>query len=397
MKKLSTTVALAAAIAFPALAQVGDVAPTTTNGKYYLNFAGMSLEVDPAVGGRITSFKLGTAETQKKKLNGNDNDFGSSLQPAPQSIWNWPPPPNIDNQPYTASIDSNKIMLVGKEEAALKMSVMKKISVSAADTSVVIDYIIKNTDSKPRMVCGWEVTKITSGGLIFYPIGSGTGTDMAKWTTTKNGIVWYDHDSAKVTTNKGGSFRSDGAEGWYANVQNGGVVFIKKFKDTPADKQAPSENEIKVFIRDDNSYLSYELQGPYTSIPANSTASWRVKWYLRKLPANIKATAQNDALVNYVKSVANRTITAVENQELATASASIVPQPIVNEFSLQLDHSKHPVVDVLLFDINGKNVKKYTQINSNELLQKGDLQKGIYTYTIISSGIMVGKGKMSIE
>ncbi|TAH27364.1 MAG: hypothetical protein EAZ07_02055 [Cytophagales bacterium] len=397
MKKIATTLALSGVIAFSALAQVGDVAPTTINGKYYLNFADISLEVDPAVGGRITSFKLGTAETQKKKLNGNDNDFGSSLQPAPQSLWNWPPPPNIDNQPYTASIDSNKIMLVGKEETSLKLSVMKKISVSSSDTSIIIEYIIKNTDSKPKSISGWEVTKINSGGLIFYPLGTGSATDLAKWTTSKNGIVWYDHDSAKVTTNKGGSFRSDGAEGWYANVQNSGVVFIKKFKDTPADKQAPGENEIKMFIRDDNSYLSYELQGPYTSIPANSTANWKVKWYLRKLPSTVKATAQNDALVGFVKSVVNRSITAVENQESAVVTAIIVPQPILNEFSLKLDHSKYTIVDVLLFDTNGKNVRKYSNINSNDVLQKGELQKGIYTYSILSNGVMVGKGKISIE
>ena len=102
-------------------------------------------------------------------------------------------------------------------------------------------------------------------------------------------------------------------------------------------------------------------------------------------------------MVGFVKSVVNRTITSVENESSNIDKASIVPQPIINEFSIQLDHSKYPVVDVQLFDLNGKNVKKYAQINSNELLQKGDLQKGIYTYNILSNGVLVGKGKMSIE
>lgn len=379
-----------------ALAQT-TVIPTMSGGKYYLNFADLSVEIDPAVGGRITSFKLGKKETQKVSNGGGDNDFGSSLQPAPQSLWNWPPPPNIDNQPYTASIEKNQVVLVGQEDAKLKMSVEKRMHISTLDTSLVINYTLKNTGKAAQLAACWEVTKINSGGLIFYAKGSGDGTELAKWTTTKNGIVWYDHDSAKVTTNKGGSFRSDGVDGWYANVQPNNLVFVKKYTDTPANKQAPGENENKVFIRDDNSYLSFELQGPYGSIPAGGSTEWEVKWFLRALPSSIQAVSGNDALVKYVKNIGMPLPNSTEDRSSATNQAYLSPQPVENDFHVVVDQSKYASVDVAVFDMFGKTVKEYTKVNGKVSLHKQDLKPGMYTYTIMHEGQMIGKGKLQVQ
>lgn len=391
------SIALGLLMANVSIAQQNEVIPTTSNGKYYLNFADLSVEIDPAVGGRITSFKLGQKETQKKKTNKDDNDFGSSLQPAPQSLWNWPPPPNIDNQPYTASIVRNEVVLVGKEDATLKMAVEKRISISVQDTSLMIEYTLKNNSTKAQSAACWEVTKINSGGLILYPLGTGESTDLAKWTTTKKGIVWYDHDSVKVTTNKGGTFKSDGAEGWCANVQHSGIVFLKKFTDTPANKQAPGENENKVFIRDDNSYLSFELQSTYGAIAANGSTKWAVKWFLRALPNTIKPVAGNDALVNFVKNIGVAPPTAINAHLETTSQAYLTPQPVANEFQVMVDYTKFTVLDITVYDMHGKAVKEYLQVNSKAILQKQDLKQGIYTYTIMHNGQMIGKGKMQVQ
>ncbi|HEX8549196.1 MAG TPA: T9SS type A sorting domain-containing protein [Cytophagaceae bacterium] len=398
MKKITTSFFLLCYSALIALGQNADVAPLKVGNLYQIIVNGVVMEIDPAVGARITSFKIGNNDTQKKKANTSDNDFGSSLQPAPQSLWNWPPPPNIDNKPYAASISNNQVVCIGTADDALKLSVDKKFSGFKSDTSIVIEYIVNNKGTTTRSVSPWEVTKINSGGLIFYPKGTGAGTDLATWTTTTNSIVWYDHDSTLVSSKSGGSFRSDGAEGWYANVQNSGLVFIKKFTDTPAAQQAPGENEIKVFIQGSNGYLSYELQGPYVSIPANNSVSWKVKWYLRQLPASIKPTKGSTQLVDFVRNTIAAKVTSLEEPNgLSGMEASIFPQPAFKEFVIKFNQKDFSAIDLSIVNMQGVEVKKVLNIKDGQAIQTANLMKGVYTYQLRNELNILKTGKLVIE
>jgi hypothetical protein len=95
----------------------------------------------------------------------------------------------------------------------------------------------------------------------------------------------------------------DGAEGWLAQV-NGDLLFIKKFIDVTPEKTAPDEGEIEFYANPDKSYIEIEQQGEYTSLKPGASLIWEVKWYLRTLPANAKAEIGNEALVNYIRSIA---------------------------------------------------------------------------------------------
>src|SRR5262249_30269718 len=74
----------------------GPVMPVQRNGRWALDFGDLSFEVDPQIGGRVTTFALASVNL----LTGpdvNPDNWGSSFWTSPQSVWNWPPPPQIDN------------------------------------------------------------------------------------------------------------------------------------------------------------------------------------------------------------------------------------------------------------------------------------------------------------
>jgi hypothetical protein len=45
-----------------------------------------------------------------------------------------------------------------------------------------------------------------------------------------------------------------------------------------------------------------ELQGPYEAVPANDSAAWQVKWFVRKLPDGV-AVSRNKALADFTAQV----------------------------------------------------------------------------------------------
>ncbi len=73
--------------------------PVTVAGdNYILEFNHIYFEVNAQIGGRITTFSL----DGKNVLTGpsvNPDNYGSTFWTSPQSDWDWPPIPEIDNLP----------------------------------------------------------------------------------------------------------------------------------------------------------------------------------------------------------------------------------------------------------------------------------------------------------
>src|SRR5258708_7975900 len=86
--------------------------------KQVLAFDDVYFEVDPDVGGRVTSFRLGATDI----LAGPDVDahnYGSTFWTSPQSDWGWPPPGEVDRDPYAISFEGETLVLTGPPHRAL--------------------------------------------------------------------------------------------------------------------------------------------------------------------------------------------------------------------------------------------------------------------------------------
>ena len=282
------------------------IAPVQSDGgNYVLSSGGRVLEVDPRVGGRVVTFSL----DGKNVLVGpsaNADNYGSTFWTSPQSAWNWPPPPEIDNLAYT-SVSGGTLTLEGQANASLGARITKAFSLDGATGAVTITYTIVNVGASQVSLAPWEVTRVTPGGLFFFPTGgaesafiNGTTTSTMLSTMGAAGVTWYAYTSSELANAAGTKLFAHGPHGWLAQV-NQGLLFVKKFSPLTPAAEAPGEAEVEAFFSGDGTYVEAEDQGAYEPVAPGTSLAWSVRWYLVALPPGISASPGNPALVSLVE------------------------------------------------------------------------------------------------
>jgi hypothetical protein len=284
---------------FDASADAGVVAPVLSGGHYVFSWGNLLLEIDPQTGGRVLTFSL-AGQNVLTGPSANAINYGSTFWTSPQSDWVWPPVPEIDNLPYTASVDGGTLTLRGSTSAALGVAITKAFSVNASTGAVSIAYSIANAASAARSFAPWEVTRVRPAGLMFFPTGStaysaDSGPPMP--TTQAAGATWFDADTAATSADT--KFFATAARGWIAQA-SAGLLFVKKFPDASAGPAAPGEAEVEMFASGDRAYVELESQGAYTSIMPGGALSWTTTWFLTALPADVDAGLGSASLVSLV-------------------------------------------------------------------------------------------------
>jgi hypothetical protein len=264
--------------------------------KHKIAFDNVYFEVDSQVGGRVTSFRLGDLDV----LSGPDIDahnYGSTFWTSPQSDWGWPPPVEVDSHPYGVSADDDTLTLTSAPQGSLGISVTKRFSADRANGAVVLEYSIHNVSSTPRRYAPWEVSRVPSRGITFFPTGAwSAGSLRLEQCQT---ATWFHHDPSSLS-DAGEKSTADGAGGFVAHASRG-VLFLKRFIDIPPELQAPGEGEIEIYAN--KRYVEIEVQGPYACIDAGASASWKVTWYVRRLPAGLVAACGSPELFAFTANV----------------------------------------------------------------------------------------------
>jgi hypothetical protein len=271
------------------------------NGIYSIELFNLKFEVDAKAAGRISSFKLDGKEFLSGKQVNPDN-WGSTFWPSPQSAWGWPPSEELDKNKYTGGIVENSVVLSSEKDSKLGYIVKKEFLANTADTSITIKYSIVNHSDHDQSVSPWEITRIPPGGLTFFPKGKGDKNGkLAPLMKESNGMVWFPYQEDLIPAGHE-KLMCDGSEGWMAQINND-MVFIKKWKDVPFEKNAPGEGEVEIYANPDKSYIEIEPQGPYYLLAPNAGTNWEVKWYLRSLPKGLKVEVGNTELIDFVRGV----------------------------------------------------------------------------------------------
>lgn len=286
------------------------VVPRNDDGQYIITVNDVALEIDPATGGRITALKIDGKNFLTDKTV-NSSNWGSTLWPSPQSVWNWPPSPELDNKPYSVTVEKNAVKMVSQKDPKYGWIFTKEISGDKKAGSYTLKFTITNGLDKPQKVAPWEVTRVHINGLTFFPIGGDNKQGgLIPLMVEKDGICWFPYDLSKLNFKGDHQIYRDGAEGWLAQV-NDGVILVKKWNDVPLEKNAPGtkahpEGEVELYTSGVNAatglgYVEIEHQGAYEELQPGASSTWEVTWFLRKLPENIKAEAGNPALASYVR------------------------------------------------------------------------------------------------
>ena len=197
--------------------------------KHALEFGDVYFEVDPLVGGRVTSFRLGGADV----LTGPDVDahnYGSTFWTSPQSDWGWPPPVEVDRHPYDVSAGADSLTLTSSPHDALGIRVTKRFVADRARGAVELEYGIHNVSATPKTYAPWEVSRVRSGGLTFFPTGAWfAGPLRVERCTT---ATWFDHDPSALN-DAGQKSAADGVGGFVAHAASG-LLFLNTLFDENA-------------------------------------------------------------------------------------------------------------------------------------------------------------------
>jgi hypothetical protein len=266
------------------------------DGKLVLELGETRFEVTPEHGARVTSLQYGGQELLVLTGAANFEDaVGSTFWPSPQS-WPWPPPAEIDRDPYQPSVEARGVItLVGQPHEGTGLRVTKTFTANLAREAIELSYAMTNISQEPVSWAPWEITRMPATGLAFWPTGGAPYGDQPLATETAHGQTWC----APSKTSGEGKVFADGTGGYLAYAV-GSHILIKQFADTPPSQAAPGEAEIELYVNADHGYFEVENQGAYSSIAPGATVTWRVTWYTRRLPPGVSAAAPHADLVAFV-------------------------------------------------------------------------------------------------
>jgi hypothetical protein len=280
-------------------------APVRHNGCWRLTFAGLVLEVDPALAGRVTSYRLGSDEV----LTGPDvhsDNWGSSFWLSPQDAWGWPPPAEIDTAAYTSSLDGKVLVLTGPPVAGgsiAGLAIRKYFSANAEQSVACIRYEVHNHSDRPREVAAWEITRVPRSNLQFFP--EGAPGDVKKFQDvlpldSSGGVAWLKYDPQHMDRDL--LVGRDGAEGWLASAR-ADLLFIKQFPEIIEGRPAAGEAEVLLFLNGQSAYVELEAQSAVRRLEPGQALAWSVRWYARRLPAGLSVRTGNPELVDFARSI----------------------------------------------------------------------------------------------
>jgi hypothetical protein len=383
---------------FTLVEQAQSVIPQKESGsKFSISCANIYFQIDSTDGARISSFKLGGEELLYTAGFGSTDMAGSTFWPSPQSVWNWPPLANLDNKPYKTCITGNKIKFTGSTDSKTNLRFYKTMYANEADTSIVIEYCMKNEKASAQSWAPWEITRVVGSGLTLFAKGDGsvTGT-IASWTEEQNGYIWYNQDN-NTANNSNCKFFCDG-KGWLSHVEEGNKLFIKKFTDIPKGKAASDENEVECYTAQDNSYTELEDQGAYTSIASKDSIIWTVKWFARNLPASVDVSIGSTSLTGYIEAVIARSTDGVGKPEIKVTNAvKLYPNPASKFLVVESNLSSYADVSLFIYNLQGKIVMKQPINQSQQQLSATNLLSGMYIYELKQNSISVGRGNITVK
>jgi hypothetical protein len=374
--------------------QAQSVIPEKGTGSIFsLTFANIYFEVDSARGARISSLMLDNTEILYNDFNATDN-AGSTFWPSPQSVWGWPPAVNLNNKPYSVTISGNKITFKGAIDTKSQLRFYKTMYANTSDTSITIEYVMKNEKSTVQKWAPWEISRVLASGLTVFPKGLGSVTgDMKTRTSEENGYVWYDQDHANSPGNK---FFSDG-KGWLAHVTGDNILFVKKFEDITPTQAAPAEAEIEVYTAPGDTYTELENQGAYVSIATKDSVTWKVKWYARLLPVSVNATVGSKSLTDYIlKLIALDSPSAAIKINDNSDEIKVYPNQASEMLRIETGNNSYTNLSLKVFNLQGKVVFSQTIARNNQAVDIKELDHGLYLYELKNGGISVATGKFSV-
>jgi hypothetical protein len=203
------------------------------------------------------------------------------------------PPTFSVPEPLSAELEGSTLVL---KSAGGELT--KRYRLDTARRAVEVTYTVVNTTADVARPATSDFHRVASGaGLTFFPgeqrLLPGSTLKLNVWQP----VVWFSHEQSREP--KLVEALVPAADSWVATVSDG-LLLIKTFGDV---------TKATVVVR--SAYDSETKQRPWVELgertafelPAGASATWSIRWFLRKLPDTIAAKPGNPELLGFVKGV----------------------------------------------------------------------------------------------
>lgn len=233
---------------------------------------------------------------------------GYKCWPAPQSRWNWPPPPHLDWGVYTYSIEhasSDSIVIFMESPVETKLAAglqqARRIKAYKNSTKISIEEILKNVSNTNNTWSIWEVTQAwpkheglndnTNISTYFHAKAS----DVKKLQNGNITTTAVNDSIRKYNENNSGKIGILVNPGWCCYVDERDEQSYAKVFDVYPDKTYPDNNTNLQFYAGTN-YTEIEVLSPMYDLAQGSTVSFTEYWFA----SHFKGAMQN---INHAGSI----------------------------------------------------------------------------------------------
>lgn len=233
-----------------------------------IKMGSINLSVDPNVGGRISSFSINGNELLKTTRDQANLQWGSTLWPAPQQTWHWPPPKVIDALAYTVVKFTDSLILESRMDTIFGIRAKKIIAADPENNRFNITYEFTNKTDSAIQVGLWENTRIPMHGKVWY---AKSGQKHFEWPAAVLDLT----DTSLQDPFK---YFIDTHQGWLV-LETENSYYIKQFEVIDQSFIAPNQSLIEIYYDPENNLAELEVHGIYEILEPEESSSMTVYWY----------------------------------------------------------------------------------------------------------------------
>ncbi len=276
----------------------------------------------PAIGARIMQYDLGQhasifvnpEELGKVYEPSKDSPWrnygGYKVWPAPQSRWNWPPPPWLDSGPYTATIesraaDSSTVSVSGPTEQWRTPGVRmeRRMTIFRGTSRVRVEQTIINQGETADHWGLWDVTQqvVNHPGerdfenyWVYFPLNPGSRYGSNGVRVSAESAAWRGEVAPGVFgvqfLPEGKKIFADSKPGWVCYVdERAGCAYAKTFELSEGVEYPDEGAHVEVWVNTDPLlYLEVEVVSPIVELAASGGRyTFTEDWWAARVPGPI--------------------------------------------------------------------------------------------------------------
>ncbi|MCM5662732.1 DUF4380 domain-containing protein [Galbibacter mesophilus] len=269
----------------------------TNENVYQVTNKNVKIKIDANTGARITSLTYDGNEILKQAADSLPN-FGSTLWPAPQNEWGWPPYYSLHKGAYKVEKSKANYAFESEVDTTSSLQMIKKFEKGDSKNALKLAYELINKGKETVKNGPWEVTVVPYGGMSFFRKETDPLSRSSLSAKETLGITYVIHDERYQGKQKLFGFTKGG---WLAHVNASGLLFIKKMKDLTPSQIAPNHGEIEIFMNTELQYIELENHGKYSTLATNEKVDYDVTWIVLPLPKEIPSNKISTELIDFVE------------------------------------------------------------------------------------------------